>query len=90
MLRYHKIGAYKLFNLTNEKIMMSQDIVIDENSTWDWNFGDTVDKPLKSNGFDKEIDKVEEMADIPREVDVEEVVHIIDTIEVKERVASIS
>lgn len=37
LVGYHKTGAYRLFNPINKKIMMSRDIVIDENSAWDWN-----------------------------------------------------
>ena len=31
LVGYHKTGAYRLFNLVNEKIVLSRDIVIDEN-----------------------------------------------------------
>lgn len=35
LVGYHKMGAYRIFNPINKKIMMSWDIVIDENSAWD-------------------------------------------------------
>ena len=38
---------------------MSRDILIDENSAWDWNSGDLINKPLIIYGIDEEIDEVE-------------------------------
>src|ERR1043165_3690435 len=35
LVGYHKTGAYRFFNLDNENIVLSRDIVIDENSVWD-------------------------------------------------------
>ena len=32
LVGYHKTGAYRIFNPVNEKIVLSRDIVIDENS----------------------------------------------------------
>ena len=51
---YHKVGAYKLFNPINDKIVMSRDMVIDENSAWDWNISDATNKPLMSYEVDEE------------------------------------
>ena len=53
LVRYHKNGVYRLFNPINQKIMMTQDIVIDENSTWGWNSGDPIHKPLIIYDFDE-------------------------------------
>lgn len=35
LVGYHKTGAYRLFNPINNKIVMCQDIMIDENTAWD-------------------------------------------------------
>lgn len=35
LVGYHKIGEYRLFNPINQKIMISRDIMIDENSVGD-------------------------------------------------------
>lgn len=35
LVGYHKTGAYRRFNPINNKIVMSKDIVIDENYVWD-------------------------------------------------------
>lgn len=51
LVAYHKNGAYMLFNPINENIMMSRDIIIDDNSAWDWNSADPIDKPLMSYNF---------------------------------------
>lgn len=45
LVGYHMIVAYGLFNPINDKIMMSWDIVIDENYVWDWSLGDVTNKP---------------------------------------------
>lgn len=54
LVGYHKTGVYGLFNPNNDKIVICRDIVIDENSAWDWNSGDVTNKPLVSYGFDEE------------------------------------
>ena len=54
LVGYHKIGVYRLFNPINDKIVMSRDIMIDENSVWGWNSCDATNKPLMSYGFDEE------------------------------------
>lgn len=86
LVGYYKTGAYRLLNPINDKIMMSRDIVIDENLAQDWNSGDAINKPLLSNEFNEETDevKVEEIADI--QIKVQAVVGIPDTIEVEEGV----
>lgn len=33
---YHKSEAYRLFNPIREKIIISRDIIIDENEAWKW------------------------------------------------------
>lgn len=73
LVGYHKIGAYMLFNPMNDKTVMSQDIVIDENSAWDWNSGGATNKPLMSYGFDEESCEYEEIPvnDVPVIVEVE-------------------
>lgn len=80
LVRYHKTRAYMLFNPINDKIIMSRDIVIDKNYSWDWNFGGAINKPLISYGVDEETD----------EVQVEVVANIPDTSEVEEGMASTS
>src|ERR1043165_8690002 len=59
LVGYHKTGAYRIFNPVNEKIVLSRDIVIDENSSWDWNSSNSINKPLMSPDFDEEINVVE-------------------------------
>ena len=59
LVEYHKIGAYSLFNLTNKKIVISRHIMIDANYSRDWNYGDEIDKPLMSYGFDEAGNEVE-------------------------------
>lgn len=54
--------------------------MIDENFTWDSNYGDTINNPFISYGVNEEIDEVE----------VEVVVDIPEIVEVKEGVASTS
>ncbi|XP_050875176.1 uncharacterized protein LOC127078793 [Lathyrus oleraceus] len=90
LVGYHKIGAYMQFNSINQKIMMSRDIVIDENFAWDWNFGDPVDKLLMSYDFDEASSDVEvkDIVNIPVEVRV--VDDIPDIVEVKNGVSSTS
>lgn len=80
LVGYHKTGVYRLFHPINEKIVMSWDIVIDENPAWDWNFGYPINKPLMSYGVDEETDEaeVEAIVDIPVEV----VSNILDIVEV--------
>lgn len=39
-----------LFNPINKKIKMNRDIVIDENSSWDWSSGDAITNPLMRYG----------------------------------------
>lgn len=74
LVGYDKTQAYRLLNLMKNKIVMSRDIVIDENSSWDWNSGDAINKPLMSYGINEETDevKVETVDDIPDTVKVEQ------------------
>lgn len=57
---YHNTIAYMLFNQMNNNIMMSRDIVIDQNSSWDWNLGDATNKPLMGYEVDEESSEHEE------------------------------
>lgn len=89
LVGYHKTGAYKLFNPINHKIVIIRDVVINENSFWDWN-SDTIDKPLMRCDF-KEVSndvEVEEIVDISVKVDV--ITNMPDTVEVKDGIASTS
>jgi hypothetical protein len=88
LVRYHKNGVYRLFNPINQKIMMTRDIVIDENSTGGWNSGDPIQKPLIIYDFDEANNdvKVEDIIDIP--VKVEETIDLLDTVEIEDGVAS--
>ena len=80
LVEYHKTGSYRLFNPINQKIMISRDIMIDENSAWDWNSNNAIDKPLMSYDFDEASNYVEvkDIIDIPIEDEV--VTDIPDTI----------
>ncbi|XP_050915342.1 uncharacterized protein LOC127130362 [Lathyrus oleraceus] len=80
LVGYHKAGAYKLFNPINKKIMMSRDIVIDENYSWEWNSSNAIDKPLMSYDFVKANNDVEvkDVVDIP--IKVEAVADMPDTV----------
>lgn len=73
LVGYHKTEAYKLFNLMSDKTVMIRDIVIDENSAWDWNSGDATNNPLISYDFDEESCEHEEILlnNIPVTVEVE-------------------
>ena len=88
LVGYHKTGAYRLFNPINQKIMMTRDIVTDENSTRGWNSGDPIHKPLIIYDFDEANNdvKVEDIIDIP--IKVEETIDLLDTVEIEDRVAS--
>ena len=88
LVGYHKTGAYKLLNPINKKIMMSRDIVIDENFTWDWNSSDAIDKPLMRYDFDEASNdvEVEDIIDIP--VEVEGIADMLDIIKVEDGVGS--
>ncbi|XP_050916662.1 uncharacterized protein LOC127131803 [Lathyrus oleraceus] len=90
LVGYHKIGAYRLFNPINHKIMISRYIVIDEKFAWDWNSSNAIDKPLMSYDFDEASNdvKVEDIIDIPVEVEV--VADIPDTVKVGEVMTSTS
>jgi hypothetical protein len=87
LVGYHKTGVYRLFNPINEKIVMSRDIVIDENSAWDWNSSNVINKPLMTYDFSEASNDVEVkyIVDIPVEVEV--VADIPDTVEVREVMA---
>lgn len=53
---------------------MSRDIVIDENSSWDWNSGDATNKPLMSYDIDEESSEHEKIPinDTPTIVEVKD------------------
>lgn len=53
LVEYHKTEAYMLFNPINGKILVTRDIIIDENSAWNWDSNDATNKPLMSYDFDK-------------------------------------
>ena len=74
LVGYHITEAYMLFDPINDKILMSQDIVIYENYVWDWNSGDAINKPLICYDVKEVTDEVEVGAvrDIPGTVEVEE------------------
>lgn len=36
---YHLTGAYKLYSPNDDKLMISQDVIIDESKEWDWSQG---------------------------------------------------
>jgi len=46
LVGYHKTGAYRLYNPVTGKIMISRDIVIDENESWYLISNSTTRKPL--------------------------------------------
>lgn len=48
---YHKTKAYRLFNLIRKKIIISRDIIIDENEAWYWTSNNTGRKPLLNSGL---------------------------------------
>ncbi|XP_058746106.1 uncharacterized protein LOC131618977 [Vicia villosa] len=90
LVGYHKTGAYRLFNLVNTKILLSRDIVVDEDYTWDWNSSNSVNKPLMSSNFNEETTEVEVDEIFKTLVEVEAVANTHDTVEVKEGVADTS
>jgi len=64
LVGYHKIGAYRLYNLVGGKIMISRDIVIDENESWNWTSNSTTRKPLMNSLLDESKNmEVEEILD---------------------------
>lgn len=73
LVGYHKIGAHRLFNSINEKILMSRDIMIDENYAWDLNSSEAINKPLMGYGVDEETNEVE----------VEDVAEILDIVDIE-------
>lgn len=54
LVGYHKTGAYRLLNPITGKIVVSRDIVVDENSPWNWEFNDIINKPIMSNNLYEE------------------------------------
>jgi len=36
LIGYHPTGAYRLFNPVNQQILISRDVVVDENASWNW------------------------------------------------------
>ena len=71
LVGYHKTEAYRLFNPINHKIMISRDNMIDENSDWDWNSSNAINKPLMSYEFDEASNdvEVEDIVDILVEIE---------------------
>ena len=92
LVGYHKTGAYRLFNPINQKIVLSRDTVVDENSVWDWNSSNEINKPLMSSDFNEAGNdvEVEDIVDPPVEEEVEAVADILDIVEVEENVAGTS
>ena len=92
LVGYHKTGAYRLFNPVNEKIVLSRDIVINENSAWDWNSSNSINKSLMSYDVDEETDEVEVdgIIENPIEFEEEAVDNIPNTVEVEEDMAETS
>lgn len=43
---YHKTRTYRWFNPISGNIIISKDIVIGENETWNWESNNTTRKPL--------------------------------------------
>ena len=62
LVGYHKTGAYRLYNPISGKIMISRDIVIDENESWNWTSNSTTRKPLMNSLLDEskneEVDEI--------------------------------
>ncbi|KAI5404849.1 hypothetical protein KIW84_051859 [Lathyrus oleraceus] len=85
LVGFHKTSAYRLFNPINQKIMMNQDIVIDENSSPDWNSSDAIKKSFMSYDFDEASNDVE-VEDIL--IEIEAAVDMPDIVEVEDGVAS--
>ncbi|KAI5394711.1 hypothetical protein KIW84_061367 [Lathyrus oleraceus] len=69
---------------------MSRDIVIDENSVWDCNSSDTIDKPLESYDFDEASSNVEVKDIVDILVEVEAATDMPDIVEVEDCVTSTS
>jgi hypothetical protein len=90
LVGYHKTGACRLFNSNNQKIMIIRDVVIDENSAWDWNSSNAIDKPLMIYDFDEASNdvEVEDIVDIQFKVEV--VTDMPDIIKVEDSVTSTS
>lgn len=51
---YHKTEAYKMFGPISGKIMISRDIIIDENEAWNWTSNNTTTKPLLNPSLEEE------------------------------------
>lgn len=60
LIGYHETGVCKLFNLINEKIIISIDIIIDENDAWNWTSNGTSSKLLLNLGLEEEKEEEEE------------------------------
>lgn len=50
-VRYHPIGAYKLYDLIEEKMVLSRDVMVLEEKSWDWNEMQTRLRKTKVNGI---------------------------------------
>jgi len=76
LVGYHKIGAYRLYNPITGKIVISKDIVIDENESWNWTSNSTTREPLMNSLVDQS-EKQEEVDEILDE-NIYQNVHNID------------
>lgn len=67
LIGYHKTRVYRIFNLINDKTVMSQDIMINDKYLWDWNLGDATNNPLMIYAFYDESSEHEEILanDVP-------------------------
>ncbi|XP_058784535.1 uncharacterized protein LOC131659343 [Vicia villosa] len=90
LVGYHKTSAYRLLNLDNAKIMLCRDIVVVENSAWDWNLSNSINKSFMSSDFEEATAEFEVSAIFDTPVEVEAVSNILDTAKVEEGVAATS
>lgn len=60
LVGYHKTGAYRLFNPNNGKLMVSRDVVVDEDSSWNRDYNNTTKTPLLSSILEEVCDELYE------------------------------
>ena len=75
LVGYQRTRAYRLYNPITRKIMISRDIVIDENESWNWTSNNTTREPLMNSLVDGlENEEVDEILDENIVVNVQNIV----------------
>lgn len=57
--------SYRLYNLITQKIIISHDVVFDEDGSWDWN--NTINEPISVNLYANDENKTKPKAQSSRD-----------------------